>query len=330
LTASLAGQREMMQTLALDRGPAPKKLHFDLTMPRRKTLPHTGIVTVWVPPGEFVMGARGSFERVEPVALPPKPRLDPAPIHALKAEDPGAAFAGLIELAPQSLLLPKPVARPRPPERIANPDERPAHRVVISKGMYVGITEVTQAQYEKVMKYNPSHFRRGNVLGLGDTGDHPVERVSYHDALEFCRQATLLEALPTGSIRLLTEAEWEYVARGGEADRNDPFDEGLLADNSGGKTRPVGHRRPNGFGVHDMLGNVREWTDDWYGRDYYAESPLCDPKGPAMAVTQKLKVIRGGSFADPRETFRMTERRPFCPTATDQKAVGFRVVVVVP
>jgi len=162
----------------------------------------------------------------------------------------------------------------------AYPDEKPAHEVTITRGFWMGQTPVTQAAWKRVMGSDPSYFK-------GD--DLPVERITWDDARAYC------EAV---GLRLPTEAEWEYAARGGtEAARYGELDEIAWYDkNSGSKTRRVGEKKANAYGLHDMLGNVYEWCSDWYG-DYSAEA-VSDPKGPPSG---EYRIVRGGSWVlDPR------------------------------
>jgi formylglycine-generating enzyme required for sulfatase activity len=168
-------------------------------------------------------------------------------------------------------------------------DEQPPHQVEITKPFYLQTTEVSQAQWKKVMGDNPSHFK--------DCGDDcPVERVSWDDAQKFIKKLNQMEGI--NKYRLPTEAEWEYACRAGtttvfsfgnEVDKLGEY--GWYGDNSGGKTKPVGKRRPNAWGLYDMHGNVYEWCQDWYGD--YPTGPIPDPKGPAKG---KGRVLRGGSW----------------------------------
>lgn len=154
------------------------------------------------------------------------------------------------------------------------PDEKPAHEVCV-KDFYLGKYEVTQGQWQKVMGENPSMFK--------DCGmDCPVENVSWEMTQEFI---TKLNGLSKQKFRLPSEAEWEYAARnGGKAERwAGTSDEALLeeyawfANNSEEKTHKVGLKKPNGLGLYDMNGNVREWCQDWYNENYYAKSPKANP-----------------------------------------------------
>jgi formylglycine-generating enzyme required for sulfatase activity len=177
----------------------------------------------------------------------------------------------------------------------ASSDEKPAHRVTVS-GFCLARTEVTQADWESVMGSNPSSFKGAN---------RPVEEVSWNDAIEYCNKRSQKEGLrpvygSDGSVdrqangyRLPTEAEWEYAARGGStAPRYGDLDSiAWYSGNSGPQTHDVGQKRPNGYGLYDMLGNVWEWTQDWYGG--YSAGSQTDPEGPASG---SARVFRGGSW----------------------------------
>jgi len=153
-----------------------------------------------------------------------------------------------------------------------NADEKPVHRVQITKAFEVGKYEVTQAEWQKAMGSNPSAIK-------GDR--RPVENVSKDDAHSFIAR---LNAQNDGfRYRLPTEAEWEYAARAGTTG---PYagkldDIAWYAGNSEDETHPVGQKKPNAWGLYDMAGNVREWVEDLYGRNYYGNSPQNDPAGPA-------------------------------------------------
>jgi sulfatase modifying factor 1 len=163
-------------------------------------------------------------------------------------------------------------------------EEKPAHRVVITRAYEIAKYQVTQAQYQATMGANPSFF---------PGPDQPVEGVSWEDARRFCELLT--EKKDGYRYRLPTEAEWEYAARGGDASpRYGPLQEvAWFRDNAAGMTHPVGKKKANGFGLHDTLGNVWEWVNDWYGLDYYAHSPESDPTGPTSG---EYRVSRGGSW----------------------------------
>lgn len=164
------------------------------------------------------------------------------------------------------------------------PEEKPAHRVTISKAFEIGRYQVTQAEFEAAMQKNPSAFQGASL---------PVESVSWEDAQSFCEG--LNQKKDGYRYRLPTEAEWEYAARGGNmSSRYGTLDQvSWYRDNSGGTTHPVGEKLPNAFGLYDTLGNVWEWVQDWYSADYYSHSPGSDPSGPASG---EYRVLRGGSW----------------------------------
>lgn len=213
--------------------------------------------------------------------------------------------------------------------------ESPPHPVAITHPFYMSVYPVTQAQFEKVTGRNPAAFTRGH----GGGSDHPVETVSWSDAVRFCEA---LNRLPTEQIhgrvyRLPTEAEWEYCCRAGTAsafffgDKLAPKDchyatPGSFGKTGGqGRTEPVGKHRANAFGLYDMHGNVQEWVNDWYDEYYYFDSPAEDPQGPEYGT---LKVVRGGCWTAFGNDCRSAARRghdPNSPTNT----IGFRVALAV-
>ena len=161
------------------------------------------------------------------------------------------------------------------------------HEVRISRGFWIGKFEVTQGEWLEVMGQNPSNFKKCGWRC-------PVERVSWDDAQVYMQRLNGLESRRGYRYRLPTEAEWEYAARAGTS--NPRY--GALTDvawywtwRSSDRPRPVGLKRANGWGLHDMLGNVWEWTADWYGR--YPAGLVTDPSGPG---TGKDRVRRGGSW----------------------------------
>jgi formylglycine-generating enzyme required for sulfatase activity/serine/threonine protein kinase len=173
-------------------------------------------------------------------------------------------------------------------------DEKPRHRVRITRPFYLGATEVTQSQYRAVTGQSPSHFTGSDDL--------PVENISWKDAITFCDKLSEQEKGQLGSARyrLPTEAEWEYACRGGSTTRygfgDDAARLGEFAwyeGNSGGKTHRVGETRPNAWNLYDMHGNVWEWCQDWYDKDYYGQSPDADPPGPLQAT---FRLCRGGCW----------------------------------
>ena len=196
-------------------------------------------------------------------------------------------------------------------------DEGPQHRVRITKGFYMGATEVTQAQWQRVMGNNPSKFK-GESL--------PVETVSWADATEFCRK---LSAKEGKTYRLPTEAEWEYACRAGStgpyAGNGRLDDMGWYSENSGNKTHAVATKQANAWGLYDMHGNVWEWCEDWDGEDYYKErpNPDIDPKGPGQGDNGR-RVLRGGSWYGSATFCRVGYRNNGTPSGVRNTA-GFRV-----
>ncbi len=213
-------------------------------------------------------------------------------------------------------------------EEGAHHDER-QHQVTISKEYYLGVTEVTQGQYEKVMGINPSYFQK-RVLRNSDSSMYPVEQVSWKDAVEFCKRLTELpEEKQAGRIyRLPTEAEWEYACRAGSetaysfgASSPSLGDYAWFVENSISQTNPVGVKKPNSMGLYDMHGNVWEWCSDWLGE--YPNGVVSDPNGPKDG---SLRVNRGGSWFDEAALCRSANRSGFEPSLRFD-LFGFRVAL---
>jgi formylglycine-generating enzyme required for sulfatase activity len=205
-------------------------------------------------------------------------------------------------------------------------DEKPVHRVTISRYFYMSQYEVTQKQWREVMGTSPSYF-------TGD--DLPVEQVSWYEAVEYCNRLSLKEGLTpcySGSgdrircdfsangYRLPTEAEWEYAARGGNRSQgyaysgsNEAGGVGWYYENSGNRTHPVGRARPNELGLYDMSGNVWEWCWDWYAD--YNSSPILGSN----------RVLRGGSWRNSAGYLRAAYRKYDTPSSRGNY-LGFRLV----
>lgn len=227
------------------------------------------------------------------------------------------------------------------------------HQVTISQDYYLGVTEVTQGQYEKVMGNNPSDFQCHQSYKVqGDSSNHPVEMVSSDDAVQFCKRLSELpEEKKAGRVyRLPTEAEWEYACRAGSTSKYSfGDDEGQLGDyawfsgNSNQKTNPVGQKKPNAWGLYDMHGNVFEWCADWY--DDYPKQAVTDPVGPAegvvpvnrvvhaysqdvlfQVVTHETRVNRGGSSCSGAASSRSAGRNCNAPRV-GSPVRGFRVAL---
>ena len=210
-------------------------------------------------------------------------------------------------------------------ERGRDNDER-QHRVRITSPFCMSATEVTQEQYEALIGTNPSHFKGAQ---------NPVDEASWHDATEFCRR---LSEKTGKTVRLPTEAEWEYACRAGTTT---PFHTGntISTDQAnydgnyayaGGhkgthskRTMPVRSFAPNAWGLFDMHGNVWEWCQDWYGAGYYGKSPAVDPQGPANGMS---RVVRGGSWHNPPIFARSAARFYYVPSFAFA-VNGLRVVV---
>jgi len=229
----------------------------------------------------------------------------------------------------------------------ASKSEKPRHRVRITRPFYLGATEVTQGEYNQVMGKNPSAFSAGgsfvsDVAGQS-TDRHPVESVSWHDAIAFCNKLSERDGLKPyyqfgvgarsggDGYRLPTEAEWEYACRAGSTTRYSFGDDAAslgehawYGDNSGAKTHPVGQKLPNAFGLYDMHGNVWEWCWDGYDESYYGQSPTVDPPGPFRAT---MRVNRGGSWGLNLRSARSADRYGSAPDNRDLD-LGFRVARV--
>jgi formylglycine-generating enzyme required for sulfatase activity len=178
-----------------------------------------------------------------------------------------------------------------PNDSECNRNETP-HSVRLTKGFWIGQTPVTQAAYKKVVGSNPSAFK-GDQL--------PVETVSWDDAQAYCKAV---------AMRLPTEAEWEYAARGGSpAARYAPLAQvAWYSANSDATTHEVGKKQANAYGLYDTLGNVWEWVADWYGP--YEGASAVDPKGPR---TGRLRMLRGASFGLDASFVRVSYRSWYDP-----------------
>ena len=239
----------------------------------------------------------------------------------------------------------------------------PRHRVRIGRSFYCGATQVTRGHYARFIDstgYRTHAERRGKAWGFknGDVvelngvnwkaplfhqaDDHPVVCVCWDDVVAFCAWLSEKEGL---RYRLPTEAEWEYAARAGDdgctwywgneesgaQGSANVCDEGswpvagaFRGINDGHQyTSSVGSYSPNAFGLYDIIGNVWVWCNDWFGHEYYRQSPEHDPRGPATGVH---RVVRGGSWLSlpqlARTAFRLGEEKP----ENSNTFLGFRVV----
>jgi len=214
-------------------------------------------------------------------------------------------------------------------------------RDVYVSSFYISEFVVTQEEYRRIIRKNPSHFK-GKKL--------PVDSVSWFNALDFCNRLSIRNGLTpvyifdgmdvtwdanANGYRLPTEAEWEYACRAGT---NTPFNTGdnistNLANYNGfypynfgpigenlDKTAPVGSYPPNQWGLYEMHGNIFEWCWDWF--DYYKRDDVLDPKGPS---TGTYRVIRGGSWANNGHAIRSAYRNFYIPGFGNER-IGFRLV----
>ena len=210
----------------------------------------------------------------------------------------------------------------------AGDSENPQHRVRITKPFYLGVTEVTQGQWEAVMGTRPwsgeTYVKEGS--------DYAASYVDWQDAWEFCKKLSSKEGVP---YRLPTEAEWEYACRGETTtvyhfgdDASRLGDYAWFEDNAYDVDEKYAHRvgqkKANAYGLHDMHGNVREWCADQYDSDYYENSPTDDPTGP---TTGSNRVHRGGSWSNGPRRCRSADRFTGSPLWRYHRD-GFRVASV--
>jgi formylglycine-generating enzyme required for sulfatase activity len=249
-----------------------------------------------------------------------------------------------------------------PRDAACTADEKPVHHVEISSALWVGRTEVPVEAFGAFIKATRhrttaesdgwSFVMEGKIVQRPGTlwstpssppiAHLPVTHVSWYDAATYCAWA---------GGRLPTEAEWEYVARGGRPPRvhvwgdeatplvggvkqANVWDESLRRlfpaekdvfvgyDDGFVRTAPVGSFAPNAFGLHDLAGNVLEWCADWFNKNTYAAGPARDPKGPP---TGGERILRGGSWNDGPAYLRLSDRFGFAPSLHNDVA-GFRCV----
>lgn len=220
-------------------------------------------------------------------------------------------------------------------------NEKPPHRVLISKGFWMGQTEVTVGSYKRFVAAGERQMPTAPSFNIGWANDRmPIVSVSWKGARDYCTWV---------GGRLPTEAEWEYAARGGNTGaRFGPLDEiGWYASNSGqqrvdserawkedqknyGQMLKDNHNRAHGvalkganaFGLFDTLGNVWEWVNDWYDPNYYQNSPSQDPSGPTSG---QFRVLRGGSWDNAPGLVRVSMRGRLGPSSRSN-GIGFRCV----
>ena len=205
----------------------------------------------------------------------------------------------------------------------AGANEKPQHRVRITRPFYLGKYLITQEQWKAVMGNNPSVLKGAK---------NPVENINWDDGRRFLDKLNAGLGPGEGKFQLPTEAQWEYACRAGTTTRycfgDDPSGLGQYAwfgENSGLTTHPAGEKKPNAWGLYDMHGNVGEWCADWYGGGYYAVSPTNDPTGPTSGVN---RVVRGGTWNRDAARCRSAHRYFDFTPVSDDYYQGFRVSLV--
>lgn len=193
--------------------------------------------------------------------------------------------------------------------------EYPVHEVCVDS-FYAGKTEVTQGQWQKIMKENPATIQSGD--------DYPVETISRTDAVEFMKK---MAKKSDKDYRLPTEAEWEFACRSGGKDEkfcggNNVKDVAWHDKNSEKTPHPVAQKKPNGLGLYDMSGNVWEFCSDIFAKTYYENSPKQNPQG---AANGRHYLKRGGSW-DINENFQRSATRGRGGFEEKHYSTGFRVV----
>ena len=229
--------------------------------------------------------------------------------------------------------------------------EAPQRKVILTQSFYLGIHEVTQADYEKVMGHNSSHFvpmgqGKDRIAGIDSTASHPVEQVSWNDGADFCAKLSEQEKLKPFYVRagetitpldgmgyrFPTEAEWEFACRSGTTTKywvgdkdEDLAHAGWFGGSSLLRTHAAGELKANPFGLFDVHGNVWEWVQDGWEPNYYRqfqEKHAIDPT--STTSTRSQRVIRGGDWLNPASFCRSSDRDVGAPTRRDA-VIGFRV-----
>ncbi len=252
----------------------------------------------------------------------PPDKAKPAPDKTLTLDLGDGVKLELVRIEPDEFMMGSPAGE------TGRHDDEKQHKVRIEKPFYMGVYEVTQGQYKAVTGENPSHFKGSDDL--------PVEQVCWHDAVDFCKK---LSQKTGRTVRLPTEAEWEYACRAGTTtpfsfgrtistaeanyDGNYTYGNGVKGVDRE-KTIPVGSlKKPNAWGLHDMHGNVGEWTSS-----KYAEYPYKADDGREEAGGAASRVLRGSSWHLSPDYLRAAIRGKGPPGAW-HNSIGFRVCVSV-
>ena len=228
------------------------------------------------------------------------------------AEENPPGTAGFVWIEPGTFVMGSPVSE------VGRDSDEVQHTVTLTQGFWMGDHEVTQGEYEAVMRSNPSYFK-------GDL-NRPVETVNWDDAVAYCKKLTERERAAVRitaqqEYRLPTESEWEYAARAGTtgARYGEPDAIAWQEGNHGSGTNPVKQKAPNAWGLHDMMGNVYEWCSDIYGK--YPTGSVTNPTGPGSGSD---RVYRGGCWYT--EPWRSANRNGHFPSRQDN-GLGFRPVL---
>jgi formylglycine-generating enzyme required for sulfatase activity len=214
-------------------------------------------------------------------------------------------------------------------------DEKPGHTVYLD-AFYIDKDEVTVAEYKRFVEATGHRPLLASVARTSPTDQHPVVQVSWYDAMAYAKWA---------GKRLPTEAEWEKAARGGLIAQDYPWGDAIDASRANyskntksgthdERTTPVGTYPANGYGLHDMSGNVAEWCLDTYQRKFYADAPRGNPVAGAENIQQAIanvgvgkekRVVRGGSWSFNPKSVRVANRLAEKPSLLSSD-VGFRCV----
>ena len=279
--------------------------------------------------GALVYGKRGDYGLAIP-AVSINAYLSGLQVQWARAENPPAALDRTRELAPGTVRnnptdglkyvwIPPGTFQMGcvPGDKRCVYDEKPRHTVTISKGFWLGQSEVTAGAYERFAKDTRHEMPLASSFNTEwSKKDHPINRVTWDEATAYCTWI---------GGRLPAEAEWEYAARGGKDGLKYPWGNAISAQNANygrnnSGTTPVAQYGRNEYGLYDVSGNVWEWTADSYDEDYYTNSPGTDPPGPG---TGTRRVLRGGSWLIVPESLRASNRHRYRP-GSRYSYVGFR------